>query len=361
MTWHRMKTVSSTALAFLIVVLALSVAYADVHAQESQELAPRFSLSPVNAGGDYFDLTLSPGDTRQIDVEIHNTGTAAGRVSIYTANVTTRVNGGVAAGLAEETTSGPSLWLDLVEETVSLEAAATVTKTLTIRVPDDAAPGEHMMSIVVQEASDNVNTDSASGVELKTVSRQALPILITLPGTITPALNLGSVEHTVAGGRSVVVFTASNTGNVRIRPTGDVTIADNNGNELARTTVQYASVYAGTNTTLEVPLDFLLEPGDYTANLQLDDSTHNSTFESGPLPLRIEQSDVAAAKNSQGTGSTNGTEAPTAVETEVVGIPTWTLLVAIPVAIVAGVVIALGTVQLSRRRARPDVDAPQSA
>lgn len=353
MNRRYVKPVTSMALAILAIMFVLSAGGPGASAQENAEPAAKFSLTPVGITGSFFDLAMSPGETQQIEVSVSNTGTADGEALLYMADVTTRVNGGVAAGLAGEPVSSPGLWIDGVEETVAITAGESVTRTFTVEVPDDAAAGEHITSFVVQSAGSAVESEAEAGVMLKTVSRQALPVLVTVEGTVAPALEIGAAEHATAGGSSIVTFTVDNPGNVRLKTSGELTITDSAGDEILRTPVTYNSIYAGDSATFEAPLGFLLQPGDYTVSMWLEDGTHGVRAESGSLALTVPVPPVAAQPANPSTSNQTaetGTASQPVIETQAGGLPTWALLVAIPAAVILGVMLAF---LMMKRRMQP--------
>lgn len=356
MNWRYVQRITSLALASLAMLVITVTGGGSASAQEADDPAPKFSLALLDTEGTYFDLTLAQGETQQVQVEVRNTGTADGDAYLYLADVTTRVNGGMSVGLAGEPVNGPARWIDFSEETLPLAAGATFTQTLTISVPDDATPGEHLTSIVIQDAGDLADSDS--DVMLRTVSRQALGILVTVPGPVTAALEIGAAGNTTVGDHSVVTFQATNSGNVRLRTTGEFTLADTDGQEVFSTPVEYSSIYAHTSATLEVPLDVLLEPGDYTASLQLEDNVHGLQTASGALALNVPvpEEPVVADPQAPEAVAESGSEQPVTSGND--GIPTWTLLVAIPAAVVLGALIAVVGL---RRRSKPEIAVQQAA
>ena len=67
----RHATLHLFILAVLVLVAGLVTTPA-VSAQRKRQV--KLSIAPVDAGGDYFDLTLEPGETREITVQLTNHG-----------------------------------------------------------------------------------------------------------------------------------------------------------------------------------------------------------------------------------------------------------------------------------------------
>ena len=95
----------------------------------------------------------------------------------------------------------------------------------------------------------------------------------------------------VVAGRSTISVVVRNDGNVRLKPTGDFVLWDSTGTQVTSFPITMDTFYAHTDTTVEVPFSQLLNPGTYTATLDLHDAT-GATATSGKLPLVVA---VAAA------------------------------------------------------------------
>jgi hypothetical protein len=111
-------------------------------------------------------------------------------------------------------------------------------------------------------------------------------VSIDVPGPRTPALELGPVTQRIVAERSSVAIGVHNVGNVRLKPSGEFVLWDSAGAELTRFPVTMDTVYAHTDTTAEIPFTQRLNPGEYTAELDLTDPSGLSAT-SSKLPLTI--------------------------------------------------------------------------
>lgn len=339
-------------LGLILILLVCALSTGSVSAQDSSDAEASLGLSPVGIDGAHFDLTLSPGATHEITVRVRNSGDADGHAYLYLADVSTRVNGGLGVGI-EPAIQSPATWIDFMDETIPVEAGSEVTRTLEIHVPDDATPGEHVTSIVMQGVDDDTPEPQA-GMMLRTVSRQAIAIIITVDGPVDPGIELHTAEHAFAGNRSVVSLTADNTGNVRLRTAGEVNISSADGQPISTLQVAYDPVFAFTNTRFEVPLESILEPGDYIVSMQLENERYGIRSESGPLPLHVPE---PPAGSFAPPNETNEDEDLAVIETQMAGIPTWALLIAIPLAILAGAAVVYLAM---KRKMQPQVAQVQT-
>jgi hypothetical protein len=229
----------------------------------------KLALQAVGQSGSFFDLTMRPGQTRRLDVEISNAGTAAIAARTYASDVYTIIDGGFGARLRDEAQTGVTRWLDYRTDVLALSIGEAVRRTFQVAVPANAAPGEYITSLVLE--NDDPIRDSGP-VALDQIVRQAVAVVITVPGTRSPGLAIGGVKHSVVAGRSVVAVAVENSGNVRLKPVATFSLRDAAGVEVSQVTVPMDTFYARTRTSIEVPLAELLLPGTYTVRLSLDDT-----------------------------------------------------------------------------------------
>jgi uncharacterized membrane protein len=266
----------------------------------AQTLGPvKLGIAPVDANGSYFDLTMEPGEQRELTVRLTNFGDHDARAQTYAADAYTLVNGGFGAKLADELTSGATTWLDYPSEVLQLKAGAAVDRQFTVSVPADAAPGEHLTSLVVQNADPIKGSGS---VAINQVNRQALAVLITVPGPVTAKLRATSATYKLAPTAASVLVAITNDGNVRLKPAGEVVIATETGAEVARAKIAMGSVYAGTDTEIEVALSQPLPSGDYVVTVALSDAKTKLVVKADALPMTV--TDAAADASPAATPAT---------------------------------------------------------
>lgn len=244
----------------------------------------KLSLRPVDAAGSYFDLTLRPSETRTLKVELANQGEVAIAVRTYAADVYTIINGGFGARLRDEPASGTTTWLDYATDVFSLPPGQGLERSFTVAVPADAAPGEYITSIILEN---DLPIQGTGDVTLNQIVRQAIAVVITVPGPRQPGLAIGAASHKVVIDKSTVAVAVENTGNVRLKPIADLVVRDASGSEVSRARVPMDTFYARTATLVEVPLAALLQPGGYTIHLILEDATAGVRVEEDALPFEV--------------------------------------------------------------------------
>lgn len=268
---------AALALSTLITLGASSLALA-------AEPTVKLSITPDGISGSYFELTMAPGETRELAVLIGNHGTATVPVRTYAADVYTIVNGGFGARLSGEPTGETTSWVQYQSEVLSIEPGTGIRRTFTVTVPLDATPGERITSLVVQN-DEPVST--GTGVVIRQVLRQAVAVAITVPGPLVPGLRIGAARHGEVAGRSVLAVEVENIGNVRLRPTAEFTLTDGAGKVVSTARLPMGSFYAGTATLVELPLAALLLPGPYRIALTLADAERSVQGEARDLPLVV--------------------------------------------------------------------------
>jgi hypothetical protein len=204
-----------------------------------------------------------------------------------------------------------------------------------VTVPLDAGPGEYITSLVI-ENDDPVRSDA--GVAFDQIVRQAIAVVITVPGVRAPELVLGEAHQEIVTGRSIVKIAVENSGNIRLKPLVAFVLRDATRTEISRATFQMDTFYARTDTFVAVPLGALLPPGTYTIELNLSDAAQ-----------RIERTGVINLVVAAAPASTGGGDGPELVPVGPGGTTQSLALVAIGLVITLAV-LGLGVVVLNRKR-----------
>ena len=285
----------------LLGILATSLAPTALAANGQIKLA----LLAVEQPGSYFDLTMRPGESRSFRVDIANDGDAALAARTYAADVYTIINGGFGGRLRGEPQNDMSRWLDYPTEVFQLPAGKSVRRTFRVEVPPSTEPGEYIASLIL-ENDQPIPGDGA--VALDQIVRQAVAVVVTVPGRRSPALEIGEASHKVVAGRSIVAVAVANPGNIRLKPLVGFTLRDAAGAQVSRASVQMDTFYAHTDTFVEVPLAALLLPGRYTVELTLVDAAEEARAASGPLALVVEAPAVTGSGGGVVPGLTDVTQ-----------------------------------------------------
>jgi hypothetical protein len=95
------------------------------------------------------------------------------------------------------------------------------------------------------------------------VLRKVIAIAIMVPGPIEPSFELGQPLLSTQEGQTVLSIPVTNSGNIRVRPAGPVTITDLNGTVLAAGEASMGSVYAGDTAAYELWMPIELPVAEY--------------------------------------------------------------------------------------------------
>ncbi|MDN4616344.1 hypothetical protein P5G50_17990 [Leifsonia sp. F6_8S_P_1B] len=280
-------------LALILVAAAAAIVVAPLSAlPASATTAPgpvQLSMKPLGQARPYFELTLKPGERAHLQVELGNHGPEAIEARTFAADAYSIVNGGFGVRDGGSTPTGATTWLTYTTEVLPLPAGQATIRDLTVIVPEDAAPGEYITALAIENA---VPVTGAGDVALDQLVRRAIAVSIRVPGPSDPAFTLGAASHTTVAARSVVSVRISNTGNVDLKPRGQLIIRDSTGERISHAPVTMDSLYAHDTTTVEATLAGPLQPGRYTAGITLKDDatgvarTADLPFVVAPKPVR---------------------------------------------------------------------------
>jgi len=247
--------------------------------------APELGIRLLDTTGAYVTLTMRPGETRQVRIELGNYGPARVSARSYVADVYSMINGGMGVRLMGEPASGTTEWLTYPSKNLQLDPRQAVPKTMTVAVPSTAAPGDYISALVIEG---DAGTSQSGDAAFKQVDRQAVAVTIRVPGPLVPGLSLPTAAlRTTPGGVSYVDLGVVNSGNIHLHLAGTYALVDATGAQIAGGPVEMDTVYAHTSTLLAVPVTVAMAPGRYTATLTLSDSSAPISASSGPLPIDI--------------------------------------------------------------------------
>ena len=324
----------------MFALFVLIVGLATPGAVLGREHQIKLALLPVGQPGSFFDLTMEPGTTRSFDVDLANDGDAAIAVRTYVADVYTIINGGFGARLRGQVQTGITAWIDYPTEVVRLPSGKASRRSFSVTIPAEAGPGEYITSLVLENDLPILDVDA---IGLNQVVRQAVAVVVTVPGRRSPGLAIGAATHQTVAGISIVRVAVQNTGNVRDKPMVGFELVDWTGARISHATIQMGSFYAHTETYVEFPLARLLLPGTYAVRLTLDDADQ---------AVRADRSDIALVVEAPATVPIDGAVAPGGIEVlqGAGGVP----MAAVGIVVLAGILFAvlLASVLILRRRHR---------
>ena len=213
----------------------------------------------------YIVNRLAPGKTIQRRIEVSNSTRSTVAVSVYPA----------AAGLRQgEFVFGPNHgknelagWTSVSRDVVRLQPDTKASETVTIRVPKDAAAGEHYAVIWAE-----VSTSGSGGVKL--ANRVGIRMYLSVGAGGVPPSNfvIGPLlAKRSASGQSLVVARIHNTGTRTIAISGNLTLANGPGGVRAGPFAAklVLPLTPGSTRAVTVRLDKQLPRGPWRVQLRL--------------------------------------------------------------------------------------------
>jgi hypothetical protein len=219
---------------------------------------PTFELSPVTKDP-YPRFVARPGQTVSGAVRLHSRTGKPQTVRLQALDLVTARTGGVEFASGRPHATGA--WLKLQRRDVALPARATRIIHFTARVPADAAPGQHYAGIVAINRAELRRAQAPAhkaGVELRAVTRIALPVRFRLPGTAGRSVGARRLAFAADASGSRLDLDLRSTGRLLIRETQvDLRVAEQSGRKLFRhkatlsefipqTTIRYPIAWHGT-------------------------------------------------------------------------------------------------------------------
>jgi uncharacterized membrane protein len=187
----------------------------------------RWSVFPTTAPNQraraYVVPALKPGIPVHDSVTITNRTNAALALELFTADAYNTPEGGFASRPPHEPRRDISAWIELSQTSVTVPAHDTAEVSFTINPPSDAAPGDHVGSIV---AVDTVGTVNRSGsVNVRALDAVGVRVYGRVDGPLTPELTITDISIRPSGGvrqlvgapiDAEVTYKVVNTGNIRL-------------------------------------------------------------------------------------------------------------------------------------------------
>jgi hypothetical protein len=226
-------------------------------------------------------------------VVLGNTGAIAFRARTLAINAFTAPNGGFKVAEPGTKPAGVTTWLDYPETVYDLEPGKGVQVPLTINVPKGTEPGQYLTALVMETADASA---LGNGSTFKQVLRQAVPVFITVPGPLHPEFSIGNIAFTAYPAGTALSIEIKNSGNVRVRPKGTVTLSDATGAPIASAPVSMDSVYAHDQTELTLSLP-VLPSGIYkvSADFTDPDTGAKASVSDVPVTMQATASPVASS------------------------------------------------------------------
>ncbi len=296
---------------------------------ESGTGVPNFGIVTVgdHPTGYFNDIEVAPGASVELTAAIVNHGESTVSLRAFKVNALSAVNGGFLAGEEGDEPMGATAWIDFPAFDLELQPGQEEQVTFSVTVPEGTPAGQYLAGIFAR------TTDAVplQGAEFLTQTRgYVISVGILVPGEITRDFTLGEPE--VQDG--MLSIPIANTGQYLVRPAGELTLTNTDGEVIHTSVIEMGSVYADVETTIQLPLPGQIAPGNYTLNLALVDGASGAsdsltdvvvtipeTVEQGELGVSVEiaaNADPIAYANVTADFVNAGPEIPAAAVTLIV-------------------------------------------
>lgn len=281
------------------------------------------SISSSKAGESIFRWTMRPGESKTASVVVTNKSKFAGYAYTYSGNTATLIGGGLTTEARTARPSQPTRWTTYKDERLTLQAEQQVTRTFTVTIPKKTKPGDYSTAIIVE----NLLPTEGSRKNLQQITRTSTPILINVPGKREPAL---AIANSAEADKSNVSVGVANTGNQNLVPVLTMSIRPEGGDAIySRNNEQLLTFLAGDKTSVELPLEEPLGPGQYYVDVAFSAPELATPVVRNNIPLLIPGDKPV-------------------LEQDVAGMPIWLILLI--VLLILAVVVAFIIVRRRRRR-----------
>jgi hypothetical protein len=255
----------------------------DVTPEPSNAVERAFEFYPLESGfGSFFDETVQAGASVTLKAMIANTGSVDQDLRTYAVDAHTADGGGFAAADYGSESNAVTRWIDYSEEVFTIDVGTGVERTFTVTVPENTPAGQYISAVAAEHAEALEIEGSAN---FRQIIRYVIPVFITVPGETSTSFEVGEVEVIYRNELYVFEVEILNTGDIRVRPSGEAKVFDAKGNLVASFEVALDSVYAHDQTILRVAVPASVGNGPFLLQMSLVDPETNIslTHETGEL------------------------------------------------------------------------------
>ena len=271
---HRARRTTTTPL-LLILLFATSAAAARAQEQagaSAQASAPAaadgIALAPARV-----ELEMQPGSetTLVVNLDYHSSNAAAQPARIVASlndwGITR--DGQVEFYRAGTQANSASPWLIYSPAETTVEPGRTHSIRVTVTVPKDAKPGDHLAALIVEQRPDSIKF-SENRRQMVVRYRMACVFYIKVP-QLTRRGSLENLQAATDASGVTVVPTLKNAGNTVLRPVSSAKVLDSAGRTVAELPEgESLPVLAGAELSQRLRIEKQLPPGTYSVKYRID-------------------------------------------------------------------------------------------
>lgn len=233
-----------------------------------QQRGNGISLAPAR-----LELEMQPGSetTVVVNLDYHSTGEDSQPVRIVASlnDWTIDRDGQVQFARANTMPNSASPWLIYSPAETTVTPGNVHAIRVTISVPKDATPGDHLTALIVEQRPDNLKLNQ-NRRQVVIRYRMAAVFYIKVP-QLRRAGSLESLRAEATADQVVVTPLLKNAGNSVIRPLTSLKVTDSAGVSVAELPQKESlPLLGGAELAQPVVLDTRLAPGTYTVKYRID-------------------------------------------------------------------------------------------
>lgn len=229
------------------------------------------------------ELEMKPSSetTVVVNLDYHSVGgsTQPARIVASLNDWTINKEGGVDFFRANSRPNSASSWLIYSPGEAAVLPGAVHQIRVTISVPADATPGDHLAALIIEQRPETLKTEKNTRQMVIRYRMASVFYIKVVPG-LTKRGDFGNLYAESTPDGIVVTPTFRNEGNSVIRPVGTVTIVDVGGNVVAELpNFEHFPLLGRSEMSKPVLIEKALPPGSYSVKYKVDFQDGGKTIE----------------------------------------------------------------------------------
>ncbi len=260
------REIRSLLISILVTLILPLLAVAQAQTASSQTQAKMPELDDIAISPSRIELPMMPGTEKTIVINLiysSNTGKGqATRVVAYLGDWGITKEGKVDFYPAGSRSSSASPWLVYSPTEVTVEPGKAHPIRVTISVPKDATPGDHLAALFVEPRPDNIKLEQ-NRKQVRMKFRLAAVFYVMIPN-LTQNASLENLKAEAIEKGVVVTPRLKNEGNSHVRPVYSIKLLDQTGATVAEVPeTESLPVLAGSEMEMPVLIEKALPAGNY--------------------------------------------------------------------------------------------------
>ena len=281
-----------------LVLLALTISITNITIEavtlDDPQTSSGISLSPAR-----IELEMQPGSetTVVVNIDYHSTVKESQPVRIVASLNDWTIDriGQVQFHKANTVANSASSWVIYSPAETTVTPGQIHAIRVTISVPKDATPGDHLTSLIIEQRPDTLKLNQNLR-QMVVRYRMAAVFYIKVPQLIRRG-SLDGLQAEATNAGVVVTPSLSNKGNSVIRPITSLKVLDNSGTSVAELPQKESlPLLGGSELAQPITLEKTLAPGSYTVKYRVDFQDGNTPTE-GITDLIVPQTTTASRSN----------------------------------------------------------------